>query len=142
MFHALGPKCQELYFETLESSPEPGKTSTVQVHVGIIYGHMFDFLWKDEEKGKNLLSPVFDKVYHEKGRGNKPRPFIQIGNLYFDYDPYISLVIPRKCIGDPKKELGHTFLVGDVVLKHETFPSSLIRVVRYFHFFKKRLVNI
>eukprot|EP01080_Neovahlkampfia_damariscottae_P008261 gene8261-86_t len=129
MFYSQGPNCQDAFFKALEASPDPGKSDTVPVHIGIIYGHMFDFLFKDPDRGRNFLSPVFDKVYHEKGRGNKPRPFIRIGNLYLDFDPFMSLIIPRKCTGNPKEQFGSLYYVGDVVLYHETFPSSLIRIL-------------
>ena len=131
MFYSQGPNCQEVFFNALEASPEPGKSTTVPVHIGLIYGHMFDFLFKEKDRGRNFLSPVFDKVYYEKGRGNKPRPFLRVGNLYLDFDPFMSLIIPRKCTGNPKEELGSMYYVGDVVLHHETFPSSLIRVVSF-----------
>jgi hypothetical protein len=137
MYHIIGADCQTDYISLLSNVPFDPKIARAEVKVGIINGHPFDFTFK--EGGKNILSPLFSDIWTDEESGkNQPRPFIVVGNLFFDYDPLLSLCIPRKCTKELNSITGHLFKVGEVFLQHPKQNTSLMFPVSFF-FFTKRL---
>eukprot|EP01080_Neovahlkampfia_damariscottae_P000287 gene287-6702_t len=124
MFHIIGTDCQTDYIKTLERIPVDPKTVRAEVFVGIIYGHTFDFTF--ENGGQNILSPLFSGTWKQKGEDNYPRPFLLVGNLFFDYDPLLNLCIPRKCTRKIEEITGSLFKIGDIFLQHPKQSLSLM----------------